>query len=99
MYLAGLSKEWRLNEVYGYAGSYTGGPVVTYTAKNTKTNGTGEATVGAKSITLTGQQLHKVNFQQMCEGLTLVGSVVASSYRQENIVLDGENFGIEDSGR
>ena len=99
MYLAGLSKEWRLNEVYGYAGSYTGGPVVTYTAKNTKTNSTGEATVGAKSITLTGQQLHRVNFQQMCEGLRLNGSVVASSYRQENLVLDGENFGLEDSGR
>jgi hypothetical protein len=99
MYLSGLSKEWRLNEVYGYAGSYSGGPVVTYTAKNTKTNGTGETTVGSKSITLTGQQLHKVNFQQICEGLRLTESVVASSYRQESIVLDGENFGIEDSGR
>jgi sugar lactone lactonase YvrE len=99
MYLAGLSKEWRLNEVYGYTGSYTGGPVVTYTAKNTKTNGTGEATVGAKSITLAGQQLHKVNFQQMNEGLRLVGQVTASAYRQEMLVLDGENFGLEDSGR
>jgi hypothetical protein len=99
MYLAGLSKEWRLNEVYGYAGNYTGNPVVTYTAKNTKTNGTGEATVGSKSITLTGQQLHKVNFQQMNEGLRLQGQVTASAYRQESIVLDGESFGLEDSGR
>jgi hypothetical protein len=99
MYLAGLSKEWRLNEVYGYAGSYTGTPIVTYTAKNTKTNGTGEATVGSKSITLTGQQLHRVNFQQMNEGLRLACQVTASAYRQESIVLDGENFGLEDSGR
>jgi hypothetical protein len=99
MYLAGLSKEWKLNEVYGYAGSYSGSPVVTYTAKNTKTNSTGEVTLGAKSITLAGQQLHKVNFKQMNEGLRLVCQVSASAYRQESLVLDGENFGVEDSGR
>jgi hypothetical protein len=99
MYLAGLSKEWRLNEVYGYCGSYSGGPVVTYTAANSKTNDTGETTLGTKSITLTGQALHKVQFQQMCEGLRLLCIVTGTDYRQENLVLDGENFGLEDSGR
>jgi len=98
MYLAGTSREWKLGEVYGYAGSYTGSPVVTYVAKNTKTNGTGETTVGTKSTTLRGQQLHRVTFQQMNEGLRLNGSVGASSYRQEYLVLDGENFGKEDGG-
>jgi hypothetical protein len=99
MYLAGLSKEWVLNEVYGYAGSYAGGPIVTYTAANTKTNGTGETTLGSKSITLTGQQLHRVQFKQMCEGLRLSCVITATDYRQEIIILDGENFGLEDSGR
>jgi hypothetical protein len=98
MYLAGLSSEWKLGEVYGYAGSYTGGPVVTYTAKNVKTNGAAEATVGAKSITLSAQNLHRTVFNQMCEGLRIVGSVVASSYRQESLIIDGERFGKEDSG-
>ena len=99
MYLAGLSKEWRLNEVYGYCGSYSAGTVVTYTAANSKTNDGGETTLGTKSITLTGQALHKVQFQQMCEGLRLLCIVTGTDYRQENLVLDGESFGLEDSGR
>jgi hypothetical protein len=40
-----------------------------------------------------------VNFQQMCEGLRLTERIVVNNfYRQESIVLDGENFGLEDSG-
>jgi hypothetical protein len=99
MYLAGMSREWKLGEVYGYTGSYSGGPVVTYTAKNSKTNGAAESTVGTKSITLSAQNLHRVTFNQMCEGLRIAGSVVAGTYRQENLILDGENFGLEDGGR
>jgi hypothetical protein len=98
MYLGGLSNEWKLNEVYGYAGSYSGSPVVTYTAKNSKTNDTGETTFGSKTITLRGQQVHRVTFNQMCEGLRLACQATASAFRLESLVLDGERFGKEDSG-
>jgi hypothetical protein len=100
MYLAGLSKEWKLNEVYGYAGSYNGTPITTYVAKNVKQGCASEATVGSKDVTLAGGPLHKVQFNQMCEGLRLnVKNWGATDYRQEMLVLDGENFGLEDSGK
>jgi hypothetical protein len=99
MYLAGMTNEFALNEVYGYSGSYDGSPVVSYTAKNVKTNATAETTSSAKSLTLAGQSLHKVVFRQMCEGLTLNATITASAYRQESLILDGENWGLEDSGR
>jgi hypothetical protein len=99
MYLAGFSNEWKMGEVYGYAGSYSGSPVVTYTAKNTKTNDSGETTFGSKSITLAGQPLHRVMFNQEAEGLRLFFQATASAFRQESLVIDGERFGLEDSGR
>jgi hypothetical protein len=99
MYLAGMTNEFTLNEVYGYAGYYTGSPVVTYVAKNVKTNATAETSSSAKQVTLGGQKLHKVVFSQMCEGLTLDATITASAYRQEMVILDGENWGVEDSGR
>ena len=107
MYLAGMSHEWKLNEVYGYVGACVSSvgttyPTVIYTALNTKTNDTGESTKSSKQITLGGQKLHRVVFNEMCEGLrmrcALGNDVYSTTYRQEKLILDGEGFGVEDSG-
>jgi hypothetical protein len=99
MYLAGLGNEFRLDNLHGYAGSYAGSPVVSYTPKTTKTNDTGETTQGTKSITLAGSKLHRVSMAQAAEGLRLSVSVTGTTYGQQNILLDGTGFGDEDSGR
>lgn len=99
MYLGGEGMEWKLAEMYGYCGSYSGAPAVTYTLNNAKTNDAGATTVGSKSLTLGGQALHKVQFQQMCEGLIVTAQVTASAFSQESLILDGEGYGVEDAGR
>jgi hypothetical protein len=100
MYEAGLSGEWMLDDLYGYCGSYSGSPLLTYTFKGTKTNDTGETTRGAKTITLAGQPLHHVIPKVQCEGLRI--NMVASgagTLMQEMIVLGSTTYGREDSGR
>jgi hypothetical protein len=99
MYLAEMGNEWRLNELYGHVGNYAGTPNITYTLSNTKTNDGGATGVGSKSITLAGQPLHKVQFDQMSEGLVVTAQVTATTFAQERLILDGESFGVEDSGR
>lgn len=103
MYLAGMANEWKLNEVYGYAGLVafdSTGPDVTYTTDNYKTDVAG---VQTKSKTFTYSsadlKLHKVIFSQMCEGVVLSASVSGEcAYGQEFLILEGEDFGMEDSG-
>jgi hypothetical protein len=99
MYLAGMGQEWKLTEMYGYCGSYSGAPTASYTLTTTKTNDTGPATKGTKTLTLGGSKLHKVVFNQMQEGLTIGAIVTASAYAQERFILDGEDWGDDDSGR
>jgi hypothetical protein len=97
MYLADMSNEWRLNELYGHVGSYSGSPQITYTLNNAKTNASATG-VGSKSVTLAGQMLHKVQFDQMAEGLIVTAQVTASAFAQEQLILDGDGWGVEDSG-
>jgi hypothetical protein len=100
MYMAGMSAEWMLDELYGYCGSYTGAPLLTYTMKGTKTNDTGEVSKGTKSITLGGQKLHHVSPKVMVEGLRInMVCSGASAFQQEHLILGGPSFGLEDSGR
>ena len=89
-----------LDELYGYCGSYTGAPLLTYTFKGTKTNDTGETTRGSKSITLGGQKLHHVSPKVQVEGLRInMVCSGASAFQQEHLILGGPSFGLEDSGR
>lgn len=100
LYLAGQSSEWTLDEVYGYVGSYSGSPVVTYTVNSTKTNDSGPITRGSRAITLAGQKLHKAGLMRTNgEGIQVSAVVSASAYAQEHLVLDGTGWGPEDSGR
>jgi hypothetical protein len=100
MYLADLGHEWEVGEVYGYALNYDGtGPQVSYQLLTTKTNDTGETSTVAKTLTLGGQALHKVIFRRMCEGARISFIATASAYSQERLVIDGTDFGLEDSGR
>jgi hypothetical protein len=100
MYLAGEGSEWELQELYGYCGNYSGAPALIYTVQNTKTDdGTGEVTKGSKSRTLGGEKLHKVQFREMLEGARITMQATASGFQQEYLLLDGTNFGLEDSGK
>lgn len=99
IYPADLSTESELDEVYGYTGSYTGGPVVTYSVEGSKTNDSGPAQLGSKSITLAGQKLHKTNFRVMSEGFRVTAQVTASAFAAEHLVLGFTPYGLEDSGR
>lgn len=99
MYQAGFANEWRLNELYGYAGSYDGAPTISYTVLNTKTDDTGETTLSSKSKTLAGQKLHHVQFALGLEGARVSAVATASAFALESLTLEGDNFGDQDSGR
>ena len=100
IYAAGLSAEWMLDDLYGYCGSYTGSPLLTYTFKGTKTNDTGETTRGTKTITLAGQPMHHVSPKVQAEGLRInMVCSGASAFQQEILVLGSTVYGLEDSGR
>jgi hypothetical protein len=98
IYAAGMSGEWKLDDLYGYCGSYTGAPQLIYTFKGVKTNDTGETTRGTKAITLAGQRLHRVVPQVQSEGLRITMQATASAFQQEMLILGSQDFGIEDSG-
>lgn len=99
LFLAGIGNEWRLNEVYGYTGSYTGTPQIDYTVKTTKSNGSGIVTGPSKTVFPGGSLLHRASFSAMCEGLSVSAVVTASAWRQESVSLDYTDYGREDSGR
>lgn len=99
MYEAGLSNEWRFDDLFGYCGSYDGAPTISYTLLGCKTDDTGETTGPSKSKTLAGQKLHHVNFAFGSEGIRVSAVVTASAFAQEKLVIDGEGFGLQDSGR
>jgi hypothetical protein len=102
MYLAGEGSEWKLAEMYGQTDDYATAasvPNVTYTLSTTKTNDSGPITGPSKTLSLTGSRLHKVVFNAMSEGVIVTAFVTASSYAQHNLILDGEGWGDEDSGR
>jgi hypothetical protein len=99
MYLAGMGNEWEGAEIYGYCGSYTGTPIITYTAQNTKTNDAGPVTVYSKTVTLGGQKLHKIEPRFLFEGMQITAQITASAFAQEALIIEGEQFGVEDSGR
>jgi hypothetical protein len=100
IYAVGMSGEWMLDELFGYCGTYSGSPILTYTFKGVKTNDTGETSRGSKTITLNGQNLHHMTPRIQNEGLrvTMVASG-ASAFSQELLVLGSTVFGTEDSGR
>jgi hypothetical protein len=97
MYLAGLSGEWELDDMYAYCGSTSGHPLATYTFKNLKTNST-ETTGPSKSFSDTAN-FHRVSPRMMCEGLRIVCEASGSGYSYEYLVLGSKNFGLEDSGK
>ena len=79
-----------------------GAPALVYTALTTKTDDDlGEVTQSSNIATLGGRKMHKVQFRNICEGLRISAAVTANQQNnmaQEYIILDGENFGSEDSG-
>jgi hypothetical protein len=104
MFLAGMGQEWRLGELYGYAGIFTAGNIasVAYSAANRKTNAPSDNTA-TKTFTFSGSSpgelLHKVAFNLMCEGAYFIAVVSGEgNYGQEYLIIDGDGFGVEDSG-
>lgn len=105
MYLAGEAYEFRANEVYGYLGSYTsaGGALgIDMTCLTVKTNDDlGEVTAASGTVGYAGRKLGKWQFRQAAEGLRLVATVTGNpdnAVAWEYLVIDGEGFGVEDSG-
>jgi len=97
MYMAGLSGEWELDDMYAYCGSDAGHPVATYTFKNTKTNSI-ENTGPTKTFSAAAT-LHRVSPRMMCEGLRVVCEASGTGYSYEYLVMGSKNFGLEDSGK
>jgi hypothetical protein len=103
MFEADPGGEWQLGDLYGYAHSYGGlatAPTFAYTPKTRKTNDTGLVTQATKPITLSGQKLHKAGvFRVMCESASISVVATASAVAAEFLILDGKDFGLEDSGK
>lgn len=105
MFLAGIGNEWKFGELYGYCGlvSWASTPgTITYQSGNRKTNYP-FSLESIKDYTFTtagvGELVHRVTFNQMCEGLVISATVSgAGTFSQEYLILDGEGFGVEDSG-
>lgn len=102
IYAAGLGNEFKQNEVYYYLSNQTGTQTLTATAFSTKTNDTsGEVNRGSNTSTIGGQIFGKIPFSLGVEGLRLQFAITSGhdDLAMESIVLDGENFGEEDSGK
>lgn len=103
MFLAGESKEFRLNEVYAYATLTANSPGATMTTYTVKTNDdAGMVTGSTHSVRFNGRKLAKWQFRNIAEGLTLKVTVTGepqSAMSWEYLILDGEGFGLEDSGK
>ena len=102
MYLNGIGSEWMVDDLYGYCGTYTGSPLLTYTFDAAKTNQPAASNQQiTKSITLGGQTLHRTSPKMSVEGLMVYGTMsypLNIDYGQESIVLGSKNLGYEDSG-
>jgi hypothetical protein len=98
MYLADFGASWRLNRLWGHVGSANGTPTISYQSFLNKTNDNGPVSGSSKTITLTGQKLHRVDFPNFTEGLTISASITASAFAQEFLLLDGDDFGEESRG-
>ncbi len=101
MFLNGFGREFRLNELYGYIPFATGTQTLRYTPYTIKTNAAGETQQGYKERTYAGEPLSKVQFNQAAEGLRINCTQTASAdgLKYEFLILDGESFGTEDSGK
>ena len=102
MYLNGVGGEWMVDDLYGYCGTYTGSPLLTYTLEGTKTNLSAASPVTtSKTITLNGQELHRTSPKISVEGLTVSCTMtypLSIDYGQESLVIGSKNLGYEDSG-
>lgn len=100
MFQAGFGEEWRLTRIYGYVSSHIGYPLITYTARASKTNAAGERAVASKETRLSGQFLHSVSLNNMGEGISLTMDTLADHNDQahEFLVIEGEGWGGEDAG-
>jgi hypothetical protein len=99
IYGGGLTGEWMLDDLYGYCGTYSGSPLLTYTFSTTKTNDHGAVDKGKKSITLRGQRLHKVTPKVQGEGIQITMRAEGNwPFGQELLVFGSTDYGREDAG-
>jgi hypothetical protein len=103
MYLAGESNEWTANEIYAYVGSNTGTAGIDLTLLTVKTNDdAGEVTKSTNTVAFAGRKHGKYEFRQIAEGLRISANASGNPNNDislEHLVIDGENFGVEDSGK
>ena len=97
MYLSGIGGEWKLNQVYLHGIWPESPPAIR--VWGTKT-GSQESLMGAATYTATGASAQLDRGWAVCalEGGRLAISIGESAWRLDSLVLDGEDFGGEDSG-
>lgn len=100
IFSADFGGEWKLGDVHAYAHDYAASATATYTVKTRKTNDTGLVTRTSKTVNWGGQKLARVGaFETMCESAAFTFVASASAFAAEFLLIDGLDYGLEDSGR
>lgn len=107
MYLAGMSNEWRANEIHYYLSNQSGTQTLSVSALTTKTMDTaGEVSAGAKTSTIGGQLMGRVSMTQGGfgiggEGIRFQFAITTGhdDLAMETLIVDGEDFDSEESGK
>lgn len=103
MFLAGEGNEVELHNVYGYIGSNSATAGIDMIAKTIKTNDdAGEVTKGTHTVAFGGRRLGKFQYRQIAEGLRLSFAVTGTPNQDlswDYLLLQGQGFGAEDSGK
>lgn len=97
MYLAGFGEEWKANELYVVYSNATS-PTITVTPKTSKTGAADvNQTARTTGTTTTATRMDKIVFNQIVEGMRW--QVAANkAMKLYYLVIDGEDFGTEESG-
>jgi len=101
MFLAGMGQEWKLDQLYGLVTTLTGTQGISYATNYSLTN-TATAAGETQSLSVAaGTLLHRVPTHQAAEGLIITVSVTSGhdDIGYESLFLDGEDFGMEWSGK
>lgn len=92
--------EWKVGDVHAYAHDYTANATAIYTTKTRKTNDTALFSRGSKTVIWNGAKLNKVGaVEALCEAASITFVATATNFCSEFLLIDGLEYGLEDSGR
>ncbi len=101
LYLAGHGNEWRADQLHFYVGGNSGAVTASAQAYSRKTNDdTGMVAGFGNSVTVSGRRFARMQMRQAGEAIQFY--VTASGQQSQAhhfMLIDGEDFGLEDSGK